>query len=145
MITTQTLTLTDSITATQSPTTTHPFPDLALLETPTVPTFTELLAEYTATLNKPAETWGPHLTNDAPTDPFAIYGSNLANARPQPVRWLWPNRLPLGGITLLDGDHNCGKTLLALQLAAHVSSGTPMPDGTPTIQGGVIIITPHCD
>jgi hypothetical protein len=73
--------------------------------------------------------------------PFSIYLQNLANATPQPVRWLWQERLPLAGITLLDGDHDCGKSLLALEIAARVSSGSPMPDGTPTIQGGVVIIS----
>src|SRR5271169_6044335 len=51
----------------------------------------------------------------------------------------------LSGITLLDGDHGCGKSLLALQLAAHVSSGSRLPDGTTTIPGGVVIVTPHTD
>src|SRR5437667_11890763 len=77
--------------------------------------------------------------------PFGIYQKNLAQAKPQPVRWLWENRLPLSGITLLDGDHDCGKSLLTLQIAAVVSSGTPMPDGTPTIQGGVVIVSPDTD
>ncbi len=69
---------------------------------------------------------------------FTIYEHSLSTFTPsQSVGWLWDRRLPLAGITLLDGDHACGKTLLALQIAAAVSSGTPMPDGTSTIQGGV--------
>jgi AAA domain len=136
------LSLTDLFTETQPSTNTHHFPTLEPLGTSTVPTFTELLAEYNATLSKPEAAWS-HFISDEPTDPFAIYEKNLATARPQPVRWLWEKRLPLAGITLLDGDHGCGKSLLALQLAAHVSSGTPMPDGTPTIQGGVVIVTAH--
>jgi AAA domain len=53
------------------------------------------------------------------------------------------NRLPLGGITCLDGDHGLGKSLLALQIAAAVSAGTPMPDDTPSHQpSGVVIISP---
>jgi AAA domain len=77
--------------------------------------------------------------------PSPLSPLNLAQASSQPVRWLWQDRLPLSGITLLDGDHSCGKSLLALQLAAHISSGTALPDGTPTLQGGVVIITPHRD
>src|SRR5205814_2087186 len=77
--------------------------------------------------------------------PFTIYQNNLTKAPLQSVRWLWEKRLPLAGITLLDGDHGCGKSLLALQIAAHVSSGTLMPDGTLTTQGGVVIVTPHTD
>jgi hypothetical protein len=77
--------------------------------------------------------------------PFSIYKNNLAQATPRDVRWLWEKRLPLAGMTLLDGDHGCGKTLLALQLAAHVSSGSRLPDGTTTIPGGVVIVTPYSD
>jgi hypothetical protein len=101
-------------------------------QSPTIDNLKEVSPEYTASANPLAS-------------PFSLYQQNLAQARPQAVRWLWQKRLPLAGITLLDGDHGCGKTLLALQIAAHVSSGTPMPDGTPITQGGVVIITPHID
>src|SRR5437762_12367734 len=70
---------------------------------------------------------------------------NLANVPHQPVRWLWTKRVPLCGITLLDGDHGCGKSLLAIQIAACVSSGSFMPDGTPTTPGNVIFVSPHPD
>jgi AAA domain-containing protein len=36
-----------------------------------------------------------------------------------------------------------GKSLIAMNIAARVSTGQPMPDGTPDIQGGVIIIAPE--
>ncbi len=77
--------------------------------------------------------------------PFTIYEHSLETTPFQSVGWLWEKRLPRSGITILDGDHNCGKSLLALQIAAAVSSGTLMPDGTPTVQGGVVIVTPHLD
>src|SRR5437762_7162948 len=78
-------------------------------------------------------------------DSFAIYQRHLVEAIPRPVRWLWQDRLPLAGVTLLDGDHGCGKSLLAMTLAAHVSSGAAMPDGTPTMKAGVVIVSPHKD
>jgi hypothetical protein len=43
------------------------------------------------------------------------------------VSWLWDDRIPLGKVTLLDGDPGAGKSILALDLAARVSQGTPMP------------------
>src|SRR5205085_10467784 len=61
----------------------------------------------------------------------------------QEVHWLWQKRIPLGKITLLDGDPGMGKSMLAINLAARVSSGLPMPDGTPGPQGGVIVIAPE--
>jgi len=70
-------------------------------------------------------------------------GLLLSQVETQPVHWLWHKHLPLGKITLLDGDPGMGKSLLALDLAARVSSGLPMPDGTPGQQGGVILIAPE--
>jgi hypothetical protein len=46
-----------------------------------------------------------------------------------PVRWLWPGRLPLGKLVVLDGDPGLGKSALTLDLAARVSAHRPMPDG----------------
>jgi hypothetical protein len=49
----------------------------------------------------------------------------------QPVSWLWPQRLPLGKLVILDGDPDLGKSLLALDLCARLSTGRPFPDGGP--------------
>src|SRR6476619_6439795 len=49
----------------------------------------------------------------------------------QPVSWLWPDRMPLGKLVLLDGDPDLGKSLLALDLCARLSTGRPFPDGSP--------------
>jgi hypothetical protein len=49
----------------------------------------------------------------------------------QPVSWLWPARIPLGKLGLLDGDPDLGKSLLALDLCARLSRGLPFPDGRP--------------
>lgn len=54
----------------------------------------------------------------------AIHLSDLTS---KPLDWLWEGRIPLGKLTLLDGDPGVGKTLLALHIAARVSKGTPMP------------------
>ncbi len=129
---TQTPTAPENLTNTQQLTNTHLIDTFVLSNTSIAPAPEETRIDHKASVNKLAI-------------PFAIYENNLAKARLQSVRWLWEKRLPLAGITLLDGDHGCGKSLLALQIAASVSSGTPMPDGTPTIQGGVVIITPATD
>ena len=54
----------------------------------------------------------------------------LADVPARPVRWLWPGRLPIGKLTVLDGDPGLGKSALTLDLAARVSAGRPMPDDT---------------
>jgi hypothetical protein len=48
----------------------------------------------------------------------------------QPVRWLWPGRLALGKLSLLEGDPGLGKSLITLDLCARVSRGLPFPDSS---------------
>jgi hypothetical protein len=47
----------------------------------------------------------------------------------QPVQWLWPGRLALGKLAMLDGDPDLGKSLLTLDLCARLTRGLPFPDG----------------
>src|SRR5438105_4822041 len=61
----------------------------------------------------------------------------------KPLTWLWPGRIPYGHLTLLDAAPGSGLSLLALTLAACVSSGSPLPDGTPTQQGYVLLLAPY--
>jgi hypothetical protein len=50
----------------------------------------------------------------------------------EPVSWLWPNVIPLGKLVILDGDPDVGKSLIALDLCARLSTGRPFPDGQPS-------------
>jgi len=61
----------------------------------------------------------------------------------KPLTWLWPGRIPQGHLTLLDGAPGSGLSLVALTLAACLSSGSPLPDGTPTQQGYVLLLAPY--
>jgi len=45
------------------------------------------------------------------------------------VEWLWPGRLPLGKLAILDGDPGLGKSLVTLDIAARITTGRPFPDG----------------
>jgi archaellum biogenesis ATPase FlaH len=71
--------------------------------------------------------------------PFTI----LSDVEAQQVNWLWSKRIPLGKITILDGDPGMGKSLLSIFIAACVSTGNPMPDGEPVKQGKVLLIAPE--
>lgn len=57
----------------------------------------------------------------------------MADIQPVEVAWLWHPYLPLGKLTLLEGDPSVGKTWLALQIATAISRGWPLPgaDGVP--------------
>jgi len=47
------------------------------------------------------------------------------------VDWLWPGRLALGQLAILEGDPGLGKSFLALDLCARLSTGRPWPDDAP--------------
>jgi hypothetical protein len=70
-------------------------------------------------------------------------GVFMSKIQSERVGWLWQNRLPLGTITMLEGDPGLGKSLVTLDLAARVSRGDPMPDGAPGMHGNVILIHPE--
>ena len=80
----------------------------------------------------------------------------LADVRPEPVTWVWPGRLAAGKLALLVGDPGLGKSWITLDIAAHVSTGRPWPDGgaAPPV-GNVLLLSaedgladtirPRCD
>src|SRR5262245_32283288 len=43
------------------------------------------------------------------------------------VSWLWPGRIALGKLTLVNGDPGAGKSLVMLDVAARVTRGAEMP------------------
>jgi len=48
----------------------------------------------------------------------------------RPIHWLWRPYLACGKLALLDGDPGVGKSLLTADLAARLTRGGRMPDGT---------------
>jgi Bifunctional DNA primase/polymerase, N-terminal/AAA domain/Primase C terminal 1 (PriCT-1) len=78
-----------------------------------------------------------------PGDPPPIPGVLASDVTPQSVAWLWPNHIPLGKVTLFDGDPDLAKSTVSLDLAARVTRGLPMPDGTEPgcSPGGVVIVS----
>lgn len=57
----------------------------------------------------------------------------ISDIEPASVSFLWLPYIPIGKLTFLEGDPSVGKTFLALQLAALISKGAPLPgaDGKP--------------
>jgi hypothetical protein len=53
---------------------------------------------------------------------------DLSTVAPVEIRWLWPDRIPLGKLTLLAGYGGIGKTFLTLDIITKVSMGRPFPD-----------------
>ena len=54
----------------------------------------------------------------------------LSDVEAEHVSWLWPRYIPLGKITVIDGDPKLGKSTVATDIGARVTIGSPMPDGS---------------
>jgi hypothetical protein len=69
---------------------------------------------------------------------------SASDVAPERVEWLWPDRIPLGMLTLFSGDPKLGKSLATLALAAAVTRGGSLPgaggDGLATAPRGSVIL-----
>lgn len=54
----------------------------------------------------------------------------LADVVAERVSWLWPQHIALGKLCVFDGDPNIGKSTMTTDIAARVTTGAAMPDGT---------------
>ncbi len=65
----------------------------------------------------------------------------LETVTPERVKWLWPGRIALGKIALLDGDPGLGKSLFTIDSVARITTGREMPDGYRCEKGGAVLLT----
>jgi AAA domain len=54
----------------------------------------------------------------------------VADVPRERVRWLWPSYVPVGKVVVFDGDPGLGKSTVTADLAARITLGKPMPDGS---------------
>lgn len=78
-----------------------------------------------------------------PQPPTLAVMTRASEVKPKPVRWLWLDRIPPGKITLFAGDPDVGKTCVAIDLAARVTTASIWPDGArrSTAPGSVIVLS----
>lgn len=57
----------------------------------------------------------------------------------KPVEWLWHPYIPYGKITILQGDSGEGKSTMMIQLAALITNGKAMPDGSEGREPGNVL------
>lgn len=71
----------------------------------------------------------------------------LADVQPEPIKWLWPERIALGKVTSIAGDPGLGKSFMTLDIAARVSTGKGFPDapGVSYEPGGVVLLSAEDD
>lgn len=103
-------------------------------------TFESIATMQARSGNEKRRDFKPHpLSSNAVTACFA-------DIQAEPIRWLWPERIALGKLTLIIGDPNVGKSLLTAAMAAVVSNGFLWPvDKTESPVGDVILISAEDD
>jgi AAA domain len=65
---------------------------------------------------------------NATEEPMEV-GLLMSDVEAEKIEWLWPGRIPLGKLTILDGDPSLGKSVITMDLAARVTNGWGFPDG----------------
>jgi hypothetical protein len=66
--------------------------------------------------------------------------TKLADVDPERVSWLWPWRVPLGKLSILEGDPGHGKSTLSLAVASIVTRGEWFPDGHGTGHASNVVL-----
>jgi RecA-family ATPase len=72
-------------------------------------------------------------------------GRLLVDYDEERIQWRSMGRVARGKITVLDGDPGLGKSTLLIDWAAKVSRGDPLPDGDPSPEKGVILLSAEDD
>ena len=66
----------------------------------------------------------------------------LKDVEIRPINWLWHGRIALGKVSLIAGEPGLGKSLITLDFAARVTTGTNWPvDNAPCEKGSIIILS----
>ncbi|MCC6131408.1 MAG: AAA family ATPase [Acidobacteria bacterium] len=91
-------------------------------------------------LEKMAGDVPPLAENAPPSGPLPVLVT-LADVEPEEVSWIWTGRVARGKLTLLDGDPGTGKSTLALNLAAAISTGGILPGGDRVNPADVVILS----
>lgn len=78
-------------------------------------------------------------------EPDELLVVELADVTPEPVRWLWAGKIPLGRVTAIYGEAGHGKTWVGLDLAARVSAGKNWPDGVKSSGAGQALLVNGLD
>ena len=68
-------------------------------------------------------------TKGAPSPCRVMRSKRASEIKPTRVPWFWPGWLPAGRLALLGGRPGDGKSSLTIDLAARLSTGSPLPDG----------------
>jgi putative DNA primase/helicase len=88
----------------------------------------------------------PTLPLDLPSEGQQILFRPLSEIEPEPMEWLWAERIPLGLLTFVVGEACLGKSQLLAFVASVVTRGGEWPDGTGNApQGKVLMLAAEDD
>lgn len=65
----------------------------------------------------------------------------MANVKSQPIEWIWFPFIPLGKITILEGEEGLGKSYLTCAIASAISRGHGLPKVSPFASANVLILS----
>jgi RecA-family ATPase len=122
----------------------YPLVDAAERHRVTIPALKAYIAEHLGKQTPADELQSVASTNGEGPGSASVAAAHflrVADVAPERVTWLWQGYVPLGKLTLLDGDPGDGKSTLTLDIAARVTTGSPMPDGSDGIHGRVILLS----
>ena len=63
---------------------------------------------------------------------------------PTEIRWLWPNRIPRGRLTVLAGFGGLGKSFVTLAISSTLTTGSDWPDGASS-EGAEAVLLLNCE
>jgi putative DNA primase/helicase len=97
-----------------------------------------------------AQIWRPSPAGPAPSPAARVKPrarlTRVSDVATKRVEWLWPDRIPLGMLTLFAGDPKLGKSLCTVGISAAVSCGKALPmDPTRREPGSVIMMSAEDD
>ena len=99
----------------------------------------ELLALMAAAPDLEAPTDGP-APEPEPRRASSLIIRPMSSYEMQPVEWLWPNRFPVGALSLVVGDPEEGKSLTMADVEARVTRGGDWPNGEGAAPRGSVIV-----
>jgi hypothetical protein len=89
-----------------------------------------------ASAGRTAGGWRTMTADDTPK----LVTRRLADVPRERVRWLWPGYVPVGKVVVLDGDPGLGKSTVTADLAARITIGKAMPDGSGGGDPGAVVL-----
>lgn len=107
--------------------------------------FERAMAKITERLGPPAK--AARLTSeDAVAAVSPIEVRNLAEIAVEALTWMWHRFLPVGSVTLFDGNPGEGKSTIVADIISRLTTGDLWPDGSPVGQpGSVLYVTKEDD